>query len=145
MSVYPSATTVLDTAVLAKPSVGGPQVYVIDKTFDLTEVALLTGTDSVNLMAIPANHMVLAAFLECSTIGTVASGTVTGTLKVASTSISAATNMLAVDVGSSTTIAPVTVGEADTYVNLVMAVQTGTMTLNPIVKVRIVGCDMNPS
>lgn len=142
MSTYPTTGTVGGSSISAVQSTGKAP-YVIDRTFDLTGQTLLTGTDVVNLMVFPANHMVLAARLKTTTVGTVGSGTATLKLRVATTDVGTACDLLTTAVNTSTTIAPVTGGTSATTVNVVAAIQTGTLTLNPIIHVRMVCMDMS--
>jgi hypothetical protein len=146
MADLPSATSAADEKTLAKKQVGASRApYCIEREFDLDDLlaAKIANGDVVNLLNIPANHMIIAATIESTVVQVGGTGTCTLQLKVVGTTLTPAANISALEHKSSTTIAPVTVGTSAGYIEAVAAIGGGTVTTNPTIKIRILGIDMS--
>lgn len=149
MATLPSGSSAL-SAVVAKARAQGKKVFVLEQEFDLDALldAVIANADVVNLLQLPANHVVLATAQQVKTPGTKDATTFTLQLCFGSTAIGAAldaTTDEGIAIGGATTYAlPITVGTSATYLNLVAVVSGGNalVTKNPKIRVQLVLCNM---
>jgi hypothetical protein len=149
MATLPSTTTALGSEALVK-KVQGKAPFVVEQEFDLDALldAVIANADVINLLQIPANHVILAAALQVKTPGTKDATTFTLQPRFATSAIGAAldaTTDEGITVGGATTYAlPITVGTSAAYLNLVAVVSGGNAvaTKNPKVRVQLVLVDM---
>jgi len=111
--------------------------FVVKSTFTLSSLdSVLVNDDVVNLFTLPANTMVTDAVLEVTGAGTSATtGTQTVKLRVGTTDITAALNGKATGITHSTAKY---VGATDATVNVIAAVATDVVTLNPTIRVTLI-------
>lgn len=153
MSTYPSSSTYYEEGS-AIPKAACKLPFMIEQEYDLDALVLdgtgakqvLANADVVNLFSLPANHVILSASLECVTVGTVASSTLTLQLREGTTALSAALDMLTASGhavgGNATYNMPLSIGTSAVAINLLAAVGA-TVTKNPKVKVKLLVVDMS--
>lgn len=149
MATLPSANSAL-SAEIVKAKAQGKKVFVLEREFDLDALldAVIANADVINLLELPANHVILAAAQQVKTPGTKDATTFTLQLRFGTTAIGAAldaTTDEGIAVGGAATYnLPATVGASATYLNLVAVVSGGNalVTKNPKVRVQLVLCNM---
>lgn len=144
MADLPSASSAADAKVQCVPQMGGEKVWVLTKSFDLDDLLAtkLEDGDVVNLLTVPANQVLMAAYLEVEVAQTGGTGTCTLTTTDGTNNLVAALSISATGrAGPVTATFPVSNGTSDSYIEMTAAIGGGTVTVNPTVKLTLVGVD----
>lgn len=150
MATYPT-TGVESVGAFVPRAQGLDNVFVYEELFDLSDLipVVIANADIINLISLPANHVILATSLHVDVAGTKDASTFTLQLRHGTTAIGPAVDVTTDEGyghGGATTYAlPASPGASAVTVNLVAVVSGGNAvaTLNPKVKVKMLVCDMS--
>lgn len=143
------ATGVLAADKINPRAFGSKVPYAIEREFNLATLlaAVIANADVINLFELPAEHVIIASAQEVVTAGTKDATTFTLQLRVGTTALGAAldvTTGAGKAIGGNATYNLPLVSAAAANVNLVAVVSGGNAvsTLNPVVRVKLLVCDM---
>lgn len=148
MATYPT-TGVESVGAFVPMAQGRDNVFVYEETFDLSELipVVIANADIINLITLPASYAILATSLETVTAGTDDATTFTLQLRYTTTAIGPAVSCVAegIGLGGATTYSLPAVPGAAVAINLVAVVSGGNAVAltNPVVKVKMLVCDMS--
>lgn len=150
MATVPSTTTYYSEATMAPRSQGKDIPFIYEEEFDLDALysTVLANADVVNLIALPANYVILASSLKIVTAGTKNATTFTLQLREATTALSAALDATTANGratgGNATYNHPLSIGTSAVAIDCVVVCSGGSalVTKNPKIKVKLLLIDM---